>query len=101
MKQSLLVILTILVLNIGITPAQNLSQALIASANDTGAEKVIDNGEAPIVSVEVIGIKGNFFKYTPPPATPPSLLEKAEKIRKDAIFQRQRFKETGQAIEME
>lgn len=101
MRQSLLLITTILVINVGITKAQNLSQALTGPAKETASEKIIDNGEAPIISVEVIGLKGNFFKYTPPPAAPKSLLEKAEAIRKDAEFQRQRFRETGQAIVME
>ncbi|MEW6733842.1 MAG: hypothetical protein AB1489_21125 [Acidobacteriota bacterium] len=87
--------------------AQNLSQVATVPAPTpppatvpTSTETIV-NFELPLVTVEVLGVRERFFKFSPPPPPPKTFADRAAEITKDAFFQRQRFEETGQAIEID
>jgi hypothetical protein len=89
--------------------AQNLSQAISSSQLQTPLKTSSSPEETPeidtdstLASIEVLGLKGtSFFKNPTFSKTPKTILEKAADLYKEGIFQRRRFEETGQAIEME
>ncbi|KAF0248172.1 MAG: hypothetical protein FD167_2428 [bacterium] len=94
-----------------VTSAQNLSQAISSQPQpphqpstslNTPAEPQEVDTEATLVSIEVLGLRaGSFFKNPIFSKTPKTFLEQAGDLYKEALFQRRRFEETGQAIEME
>lgn len=101
------IFLTILFYSSNIASAQNLSQAISSQlqtktpVNTTEETPEIDS-DATLASIEILGLRGgSFFKNPIFSKTPKTILEKAADLYKDALFQRKRFEETGQAIEME
>src|SRR5438876_6175403 len=85
--------------------AQNVTQMVEAPNSGpapAAAPVVLEN---TLVKIEVIGLRGNFFKpITPPPKVRGkigSFIDTATEITKNAYFQRQRFNETGQPIEID
>ncbi len=97
-----------------VTSAQNLSQAISSQPQppphpqppsailNTPTETQAIDTEATLVSIEVLGLRtGSFFKNPVFSKTPKTFLEQASDLYKEALFQRRRFEETGQAIEME
>ncbi|MBI4852312.1 MAG: hypothetical protein HY819_10990 [Acidobacteria bacterium] len=91
-----------------LTFGQNLSQAISSQTQtktNTTTQKTPEvdlDTDSTLVSIEVLGLRGgSFFKNPILSKTPKTTLEKAADLYKEAIFQRKRFEETGQAIEME
>jgi hypothetical protein len=90
------------------TFAQNLSQ-MISSQPPTPTDSTPSLKDTPeididstLVSIEVLGFRsGSFFKNPTFSKPPKTFLEQAGDLYKEALFQRRRFEETGQAIEME
>lgn len=90
-------------LNTAVLTSAGSSQSATKSTEATPVT-IIDKDilqSAPLVNIEVIGTGISQFKMQIPPPPPPSLLEKAAKIQQEALFQRKRFDETLQPIEME
>jgi hypothetical protein len=85
--------------------AQNLTQMVGASKSEPATAGVPVVLEGTLVKIEVIGLRGNFFKpVTPPPKIQGKiggLIDTATDITRDAYFQRKRFDETGQPIEID
>lgn len=88
-----------------VAKAQNLSQAISTQkpSSTPSNQNILENENDPtLVSVEVLGLRGgSFFKKPAIAKTPKTLLERAGELYKEGVFQRRRFDETGQPIEME
>jgi hypothetical protein len=82
------------------TPKNEPAPAATAPASTTPIDL-----ENTLVKIEVIGLRGSFFKLiTPPPASKGMIgdvIDRATEITREAYFQRQRFNETGQPIEID
>lgn len=88
--------------------AQNLSQVMASQPSPTTnlntplPETPEIDIDSTLVSIEVLGFRnGSFFKNPTFSKIPKTFLEKAGDLYKEGLFQRRRFEETGQAIEME
>ncbi|MBK7996370.1 MAG: hypothetical protein IPK14_24280 [Blastocatellia bacterium] len=101
-------LLVILVLSLfpSLALAQNLAQALttlpkpVEKASDSTPVEV--ESDTTLVSVEVVDWRSaNLFKNLKVTKTPETMVERASRLYQESLFQRQRFNETGQAIEME
>src|SRR5262249_43530615 len=53
------------------------------------------------VKIDVVGLRGHFFNAATPPKAPKGIVDRANEIVQNAYFQRQRFNETGQPIEID
>lgn len=105
MKLITIILFFLLVYHFPNANAQNLSQAIsvqqktIPIAQNSSSET---ENDPTLVSVEVLGLrKGSFFKNPSLTKTPKTFLERAGDLYKEGLFQRRRFDETGQPIEME
>ncbi len=86
----------------GSAVAQNLNHLVAKSPSSNVHTQPEINLETPLVSIETVAIRHQLFKYTLPPMSgKKSLLKRAEEIVQDAYFQRKRFDETGQPIEID
>lgn len=103
-------LLVILVLSLFSYPnlalAQNLSQALTTlpkTVEKTSEPTTVEvESDATLVSVEVVDWRSaNLFKNLKVKKAPETMVERASRLYQESLFQRQRFNETGQAIEME
>jgi hypothetical protein len=92
--------------------AQNLTKltatAVTAALSDSGKQTLPASlsdpataFEAPLVKIDIIGLRPSFFQYKLPPQVAKTLTQRAKDILDEAYFQRLRFDETGQPIEME
>lgn len=89
-------------LNISFSLVKN-SEETVKSNNESqpAGEADAEINDAPLISIDVVGMRTPLFKYEPPPKQKKNLFERAADINRDAIMQRQRFLLTGQAIEID
>jgi hypothetical protein len=82
--------------------AQNLNRLVTTSSTSSTNTQSEINLESPLVSIETVEVRPRLFPYTLPPLSgKKSLLKRAEEIVQNAYFQRKRFDETGQPIEID
>jgi hypothetical protein len=105
MKSFLTSLFFITLFSLNNVAAQNLSHLVEKSTTEPASVAVPVDIESPIVKIEVVGLRGNFFNPIVPPPNKKgmvgNLIDRATEITQDAQFQRLRFKETGQPIEID
>ena len=106
MKGYWTILLLITLFSLGDARAQNLTQMVEKAArepaptNATVTDAIV-NLDEPVVKIEIVGLRGHFFKSLPSPKVSKTIIDRATEITHNAYYQRRRFEETGQPIEID